>query len=830
MFEGNIMSSQTLCEPSPQGIDDGSCCLICCGALNAPAMLSCGHTFCTDCLQMYTTSYQRTSYDGDVLVISCPTCLENTQLPPNGGGIQELSVTNSENLGTFQDELKKMSMVGDSTIKCDVCNFKETTVDCEYYCNKCQLHLCKTCRNVHNQQNIFKDHAVIHISTKEVLTVYCDRHNNAQALYFCIECNLPTCTICIFQGHPGHHLTRLRDALVTHRDTLRTVLNTLQQRIHQTEGLVDKIDGWVKKHLHKILPELADQLEFESNEQSSLLPKHETFDGDKPRLERRNSTQKQASNLHAPSRKKSILPKFFKSFRSSPVPKRKNGQSKSHRKSRDDTLCYEIEMNKLSENGTALPSTSLLKDSVNNGRKTSEDSGYRKSSNDSNGSHRGSSTGEMDDGIIPSLEREMGIDIKAVNFHTDIIRRMFDLAMKATEMSQSRYLLVLYDDILARIDVILNTDIPQVLNDLNRSIKREITSVLTLNSFMSNNNALTGSVDTGININQDSPSHSDNGSNPTLGSAFDDGEEMCMLVKPELLWKLEKTKSDPGELWNPVSVDFLPGGNVVVAEYDHHTTKNSRLRLFDNEGNQIGTIAHEKVNPLGLTVTLDGNIAVTDCAGKRVKVYSPDGQHLSEWGKGQFGWPYGITSNSRGQFIVSDTFNDTISIHGPDGRKIKQFGGSGHNRYQFKNPYHLTVDEHDNIIVSDCGNHCVKIFDSQGKFIRMNSRSSHSEEASPWATFSGRTSGIRSGSCKTSLKSPRGVCVDPKGNILVADDRGRVCILNNKAKFERNLLTAEDGVYFAEDLAVNYKGQLAVTEWNPSNMFAIKVFGVYEFM
>ncbi len=309
-------------------------------------------------------------------------------------------------------------------------------------------------------------------------------------------------------------------------------------------------------------------------------------------------------------------------------------------------------------------------------------------------------------------------------------------------------------------------------------------------------------------------------SSSSLDEVILDKPQHSLLIKPKLLWKVEKQKSDPGELLNPCDICFLQDDNVVVAEYDNANDKNNRLHIFNESGKSCEVIAQGEIRPLGVCLTREGNIAVTDCKGKRVKVFSPTGQLISEWGKGQFGWPYGVAVNSKGQMIVSDAFNDVISIHQPDGKKIKQFGASGSNSTQFRNPYHVTVDNSDNIIVSDCGNNCFKVFDINGHYMFRSSeiRRGTSNEA---ILFENKRK-------RRKLRSPRGISIDLKGNILVADDNSRVCMFDCRGKYVKNVLTDEDSVKYAEGVATNMSGLLAVTEWNPSNMFAVKVFSLYE--
>lgn len=80
------------------------------------------------------------------------------------------------------------------------------------------------------------------------------------------------------------------------------------------------------------------------------------------------------------------------------------------------------------------------------------------------------------------------------------------------------------------------------------------------------------------------------------------------------------------------------------------------------------------------------------------------------------------------------------------------------------------------------------------------------------------------------LLGPRGLTVDLRGNILVADDCSRVCMFNSSGRYVRNLLTDEDSVKYPEAVHCSRSGSglLAITEWNPNSMYAVKVFTLYE--
>jgi hypothetical protein len=355
--------------------------------------------------------------------------------------------------------------------------------------------------------------------------------------------------------------------------------------------------------------------------------------------------------------------------------------------------------------------------------------------------------------------------------------KYFNMVLQMLDHSQSKRLIVLHDDIVSRLQTILTHELlgqekTRAEDDQTKRVKRTTDAC-----------------------------------NPP---------QPQLLFKPELIWKIEKQTKDSGDLWNPCAVAFLPDSCTVIAEYDLINDKNNRLRVFSADGKQFSIIGQGKVRPLGVTVNKEGKIFVTDCENKRVKIFNISGDLVGEIGKGQFGWPYGVAVNSRGQVIVSDAFNDTISIYGGDGKRTKLIGCAGNATDQLRSPFHVTVDSADNIYVADSGNNRVKMFNAEGCYIKSSSVSKCQQPG-----------GSLIESKVKKLKSPRGVAIDMMGNLLITDDHSRVTLFNKELVYQQSLLNYKDGVKFPEAVATNDSGRLAVTEWNPNQMFAVKVYNIY---
>ena len=664
-----------------------TCCLICLDNFNKPVALECQHMFCEPCLQFYYNIYRNVQYEQLGVFVPCPTCRQLTKVPSNG--LMEL-VLDPE---THSERMRKISLASEVGMqRCETCVYKGKVQEAQFYCTKCLLNMCEQCNKVHEQQPLLKVHSVIHISNKETVNLSCERHSKLPSGYFCLDCNVAACVVCIMQEHAtGHHTAKLRDALAMRRDSMKTTLNSFGPRLDKLEMRL--------KHLQQL---------------HAIQVRH-----------------REGSNHLSPD----------------------------------------------SSGPTGGPAGSLLRRISLQEDQTSE------------------------------------AQLRSYTFHIERLKKLFDLAAKTVDMSQSKRLLAIYTTVVARIQTVLDVELRQLQDEIEARVAREREG---MTEFLSHGGSV-NSGSTGSLPNDGTGTHSVSSGDSSPDDHLQDLVQHSILVKPKLLWKVEHQRNDTAELSNPCDLTFLPDGNLVVAEYDvNMNSKNNRLLFLDNTGKSAGVIAQGQIRPLGVTITRKGNIAVTDCKDKRIKIFTLTGQLMTEIGKSQFGWPYGIAVASKGQIVVSDAFNDTVIIFSEDGKKLKSFGTSGCGQSQFKNPYHIALDSQDNILVSDSGNDCVKVFDISGKYLYRTAdrrRSSHSGQAP-----------LRR---KRILKGPRGISIDVKGNILVADDRSRVCLFDQQGHFHRNLLTEEDSVKYPEALASNAKGQLAVTEWNPNNMYAIKVFDMY---
>ncbi len=428
--------------------------------------------------------------------------------------------------------------------------------------------------------------------------------------------------------------------------------------------------------------------------------------------------------------------------------------------------------------------------------------------------------------ILEELERYHEYSMKQIAdekenaaFQLANMKSLWKFAAKLTDPSQSLQLLAMYPDLIQMLDSTVSKPPPSVQSEcilMNMFLPKQDMTIGDFQKCELSSNVLSKVPTSMTNGRSRSPSPppslAQGLSNMAMGAMglsarpkspgppsffkdpFKEMPSLKWMVTPKLCWKVDKIGGKVGEICESYDVTLLPDGSTVVAEW-----MNQRLQIFDENGKSQDIIGVGQVQPWGVTVTREGNLAVTDDKDRTVKILTPLGQMIASWKRQTFGWPRGIVENNMGQFVVSDTEHGkhTVSIHLPDGRLIKKFGSQGSGNAQFHWPRYVTVDHDDRIIVSDGSNHCIKVLDPNGQFLlKFGSMGSNDGQ----------------------VKHPRGVCVDPTNNIIVADqDNNRVTLFSPDGKFLRHLLSISKpwGVHVSEE------GMLAVTNKPSLNVYKI---------
>ena len=244
-------------------------------------------------------------------------------------------------------------------------------------------------------------------------------------------------------------------------------------------------------------------------------------------------------------------------------------------------------------------------------------------------------------------------------------------------------------------------------------------------------------------------------------------------------------------------------GEIAVVD-----TENHRIQIFNENGSFKSNFGSKgcKVDqfnyPLGVAITPNNQLAVTDSVNACVKVFSTDGQLVQLCG-GEFDFPYGIAVSIDGFFIVTDIFKHSVIILDPEGCPHHSFGEFGSGVKQLDHPYFVAVDQSKQIIVTDSGNSSIKLFHFDGKLLRMFSQNDFKL-------------------INETFLNIQGLCLDADGNTIVICNSTIYILIKSGRLWE--ILSTQDGVYSPKSLSYSPSGYLVVTQYDSGKRHEVTVF------
>ncbi len=224
-----------------------------------------------------------------------------------------------------------------------------------------------------------------------------------------------------------------------------------------------------------------------------------------------------------------------------------------------------------------------------------------------------------------------------------------------------------------------------------------------------------------------------------------------------------------GQFNEPWGIAVGADGSVYVSD-----TWNHRIQKFTSEGQFVkkwgvfgstgGELGESNLfyGPRSLAIGRDGNLAVMDTGNKRIQVFTPNGDFITQWGgggvvDGRLDEPVGLGQDADGNWYVTDTWNKRIQKFDEAFNYVAQWPVSGWGSQSVVNKPALAVDSARKLVYAvDPENYRVLAFGTDGAF------------KATWGLY---------GVDAESFTLPTGIAVGPDGKIYVADgDAHRIMV------------------------------------------------------
>ena len=663
--------------------------------------------------------------------------------------------------GFLQNSLLSLLAVrqsGDgSQISCGICKKKSAEIS---YCFACEKLLCRDCVSAHElfQEIAFRGHKVTAVKQFQAVDYeallkrqsYCPQpyHEREVTRFFCLECQICVCQVCINTDHKNHNVDPLEKAADAEKANIMAAVGSIEQKkkvcgdaiktFQQVFVELERNITAAKREVSQTAEEMVAKIREHERKATKILENTRVS-----RMEKINSLNEQVKSL---IKQLDQAVQFAKNLveRSSSSDVMKSKKSLEQRFGDLDKATV-----------PSLPVSSFVKffstdalDNLNLGSVITNETDIRFSSMEA-----------LTENLQAGLEAELVICPKRESEEELSSKCQRELDVKvfiepAEDVASLRIFRKENDDFHVKF-------VPKVPGIYNMTVKINGNKLVTSPFSVQVKERRIDVV--GELILKKEISYSPNwiAVNRKGTIALSDDEKDCILMFDKdgnFVQKFGSYGRGPGQLINPAGVAFLNDDKLLVVD-----DGNGRIQQFNVQtGNFVksfgkeGTGDGEFKRPEGIFIDNEGRVIVADYGNDRIQVLDKDGKLMVKFGDddpGKLNQPSGCIYHKK-KFIVSDSENHCLKVFDKSGKFLYKIGEKGEADGQFSSPWGLCVEkygDHQNLLVCDRGNGRIQQFTMEGRFTEKT---------------------------VTKLKDPKAIATTPDGRILVCDrDDKKIYIL-----------------------------------------------------
>ena len=726
-------------------------CSVCMTTFTDPKILPCLHTFCLHCLNEILRTSGR--YD----IFPCPECRKEVQVP-SSGNLKDLPTNFRINSLLDVLAIKECHTAG---VKCGNCDKSSRHSS---YCFQCCAFWCDECIIAHNLIKANKEHRVLALKDfedqdiEDVLKrpVFCQQkhHEKEELKFFCKNCDVAICNLCVATIHDGHAKIVLEEAASERKIQVKSAIETQKKNIEHKKNVIAHLErqcnqieargNAVKRDIHKFAENLIAVIEIKKKEMLNKADRQIKASLECVRTQQCEVKRRVKLLETAVEKAETILKRctnaeitqIDKSL-STVLPEEVSDVGKQAASDLEGLHQFLFKENKTlldSLNSDGIGSVVTLVTNTCAHQSTAEGKGLSEAivGLESNfllttRNAEGEQCYNERDSVTVEIKNQEGHDCAT------------EVRLKDEKDGSYKVRYFLKDTGKCQVSVKINEKHIRGSPFPVKPKPRQFRHVLSF-----------GQKDSSVGM-RFGP----------LGVAVNERDEIAVTNTYRVqvfssdgtyLRSFGRKGDKQGEFNWPAGIAFNKNSRSIVVDNNNH-----RVQLFNEKGEYLsqfggeGNLDHQLRDPFGLSIDMNGNIVVADLGNKVIKTFSPSGQFLHTLGEGEgegFTSPRHCIQYDK-YLIVSDAGENCIKVFDIKGNFLHKFGNKGNGDREFNSPRFLSVNKAGHLMVCDRENDRVQVFELSGKFITKF--------------------GERAGSGPGELQGPTSIAVLSDGRIVVAD-------------------------------------------------------------
>ena len=696
-------------------------CSVCMTTFTDPKILPCLHSFCLHCLN----GILRTSGRHDIF--PCPECRKEVQVP-SSGKLKDLPTNFRMNSLLDVLAIKECHTAG---VKCGNCDKSSRHSS---YCFQCCAFWCDECIIAHNLIKANKEHRVLALKDFEDQDIedvlkrpaFCQQkhHEKEELKFFCKNCDVAICNLCVATIHDGHAKIVLEEAASERKIQVKSVIETQKKSIEQKKNVIADLErqcnhieargNAVKRDIHTFAENMIAVIETKKKEMFNKADKQIKESLGCVRTQQRE-VQRQVKLLEIAVEKTKTLLKRCTNAEITQLDKSLNTVLPEEVSDIGKQAATDLEGLRqflFKENKTLLDS--LNSDNIGSFQTFVTNTCAHQSTAEGKGISEARVGLELNfllttrnaEGEQCYNQRDcVNVEIKNQQGHDCAT----EVRLKDEKDGSYKVRYFLKDTGKCQVSVKINEEHIRGSPFPVKPKPRQFRHVLSF-----------GQQGLSVGMRCSPYGVAVNERDEIAVTDTDNHRVQVFSSDGTYLRSFGRKGDKQGEFNFPAGIAFDKNKRSIVVDSNNH-----RVQLFNEQGEYLsqfggeGNLDHQLKSPLGLSVDRNENIIVADKGNKVIKTFSPSGQFLYKLGEGEgegFTSPFHCIQHDK-YLIVSDGGAHCIKVFDINGNFLYKFGNKGNSDGEFRSPRFLSVNKAGHLMVCDRDNYTVQVFEMSGKFV-----------------------------------------------------------------------------------------------------------------